>query len=297
MTATERARPVPGVRLAVLEKSERPRGGWLPFKKGLDFRFSTEPVRRSTLADWEEVIQDAMALSAAVEYADYTVKRPSGSWARRLFVDLPVHEPERWNAPAVASSLRNALSLLTGDVWQFSFRTATVAKHELRRKYMPLDVGTAACMPYSSGLDSLAVAHLERRRLGDRLLLVRVGEGATFTQRARTPFVGVPYSISYGKRRKEPSGRTRGFKFSLVSGLAAYLADAPKVLLPESGQGAIGPAIVTVGTTYPDYRNHPLFTVCMEAFLKALLRWDIPLRNPTVVDYEGRHSFGVCSAP
>ena len=42
--------------------------------------------------------------------------------------------------------------------------------------------------------------------------------------------------------------------------------------MPESGQGALGPALAPVGQAYADYRNHPLFTGRMEKFLFALLR-------------------------
>jgi hypothetical protein len=41
--------------------------------------------------------------------------------------------------------------------------------------------------------------------------------------------------------------------------------------VPESGQGALGPTLVTVGQAYEDYRSHPLFTGHMERFLDALL--------------------------
>ncbi len=73
------------------------------------------------------------------------------------------------------------------------------------------------------------------------------------------------------RRFVESSARSRGFKFAVLSGLAAYLAKANKVFVPESGQGALGPAIVTVGQAYEDFRNHPRFTKKMSAFLKALL--------------------------
>ena len=285
--AAEHARTEGGVQIAVLENADRPRRGWIPLRKERDFSFSAEPVRRSTLADWEEVIQDAMVVGAAVEYADYTVRRPSGSWTRRLSIEIPVYEPERWNDPAVAGSLRSALCLLTGDAWRFSFRKTSVPRDELRQKYMPLAGSTAACMPFSSGLDSLAVSHLEKDRASGRLLLVRVQQGIHADQDAEAPFVGVPYSISYGKRRRETSGRTRGFRFGLISGLAAYLAEAPEILFPESGQGAIGPAIAMVGTTYPDYRNHPLFTVLMQRFLKALLHWSVRYEFPRLWSTKG----------
>ena len=44
------------------------------------------------------------------------------------------------------------------------------------------------------------------------------------------------------------------------------------MLVPESGQGAFGPALVTVSHAYADYRNHPLFTIRMERFLDVLLQ-------------------------
>ena len=69
----------------------------------------------------------------------------------------------------------------------------------------------------------------------------------------------------------EASARNRGFKFALISGLAAYLSEADQIIIPESGQGVFGPALITAAHAHPDFRNHPLFTARMEKFLKALL--------------------------
>jgi len=57
----------------------------------------------------------------------------------------------------------------------------------------------------------------------------------------------------------------------MLSGLGAYLARAERIIVPESGQGARGPALVPVGQAYEDYRNHPLFTNRMAVFPSALL--------------------------
>ena len=282
-----RSASMPEARIALVEKGEQAPRGWFALQKDRDFSFSTEPVRRSTLAEWEEVIQDAMVVSAAVEYADYATKRRAGSWERSLSIDVPVHESDRWNAPAVVGSLRGALGLLTGDSWRFSFRDKNRTDHEPLPSYMSLESETDACMPYSSGMDSMAVSQIEKRALGSRLLLVRVHEASIPTQSRDAPFVGVPYSIAYGRSRRETSGRTRGFRFALISGIAAYLAEAPRVLLPESGQGAIGPAIITVGHSYPDYRNHPLFARSMERFLKALLGVQIHYELPRLWHTKG----------
>ena len=149
-----------------------------------------------------------------------------------------------------------------------------------RRGYLKFTVPRDACLPYSSGLDSLAVAGIEGNRLGDQLVLIRVQRGSHFEYSGKTPFVKVPYSISASNSRRETSGRSRGFKFALISGLAAYLTNAPHVLCPESGQGVLGPVLATVGHAYPDYRSHPLFMRRMEAFLNALLGLDVRYTFP-----------------
>jgi hypothetical protein len=66
----------------------------------------------------------------------------------------------------------------------------------------------------------------------------------------------------------------------MLGGIAAYLAHAGSVVIPESGQGAIGPALVTVAHGYPDYRNHPLFTRRMERLFAALFGRSIRFAFP-----------------
>jgi hypothetical protein len=91
----------------------------------------------------------------------------------------------------------------------------------------------------------------------------------------------VPYKVREGEKAfVESSARSRGFKFALISGLSAYLAKANEVIVPESGQGALGPALVTVGQAYEDYRSHPLFTRRMEEFLFALLGYRLRYTFP-----------------
>jgi 7-cyano-7-deazaguanine synthase in queuosine biosynthesis len=137
-----------------------------------------------------------------------------------------------------------------------------------------LPEGLTAVIPFSDGLDSRIVAGLTARELGDKLIRVRLGSKTSDARGLphRHPFTSVPYRVRAGaKDFVESSARSRGFKFALISGLAAYLAKAGQVIVPESGQGALGPALVTVGQAYEDYRSHPLFTDRMEKFLFALL--------------------------
>lgn len=145
---------------------------------------------------------------------------------------------------------------------------------------LPADL--SAVIPFSDGLDSRCVAGILGREMGDKLIRVRLGKKACDGQalsRMRQPFTSVPYQVRAGKKPfVESSARSRGFKFALISGLAAYLTKAGQVIVPESGQGALGPALVTVGQAYEDYRSHPLFTQRMERFLQALLHYKVRFR-------------------
>ena len=98
-------------------------------------------------------------------------------------------------------------------------------------------------MAYSDGMDSRAVAGIMTATLGERLVRVGVGSKAGGRPgRASRTVRGVPYSVTASG---ETSARSRGFKFALISGIAAYLAEADQIVLPESGQGIFGPALVT----------------------------------------------------
>ncbi len=96
---------------------------------------------------------------------------------------------------------------------------------------------------------------------------VRVGPRSASLPGKREPFAKVPYTVA---AKGESSARSRGFKFALISGIAAYLTEAVEIIVPESGQGTFGPALITVAHAYPDYRNHPLFLRRMEQFLASL---------------------------
>ena len=128
-------------------------------------------------------------------------------------------------------------------------------------------------MAYSDGIDSRAVAGILNSISGNDLLLVRVGSKVWDRGnygKCREPFTKVPFFAICNGLGREPSARSRGFKFCLISAIAAYLTNAGQVVIPESGQGAFGPVLVNVGHAYPDYRNHPLFTVRMQRFVNAL---------------------------
>jgi hypothetical protein len=265
----------PCIEIEAVEAGSRARKGFLRCKIGENIKFSTMRLESYFFADWEPVLYDALLVAAVVEFADRTQRRSSLNWGREIALRIPVHDQDRWNEKRVADALHDVLDFLTGDRWQIRFKARSgPIKPPLQGRFS-LNEGVNAVIPFSDGLDSRAVAGLVAREIGDKLVRIRLGSkpyrGPTPT-RAKHPFTSIPYSVRPSERRfVESSGRSRGFKFALISGLAAYLAKAHRVIVPESGQGALGPALVTVGQAYEDYRSHPLFTERMERFLAALL--------------------------
>jgi 7-cyano-7-deazaguanine synthase in queuosine biosynthesis len=265
----------PALKVHVVEKGTPARRDWLSCHIGRNVEFSTSRLETYCITQWEPIVYDALLVAAAVEFADRTQRRPAMSWSRDLQLTIPVHDPDRWNGRRVTDALHDVLNFLTGDQWQIDFYKRRQTLTPPVQGQFNLPVGVAAVIPFSDGLDSRCVAGLLGREMGDRLIRVRLGSktcDGKHLLRQRQPFTSIPYRVQTSQHSfPESTARSRGFKFALISGLAAYLTKAGQVIVPESGQGALAPALVAVGQGYEDYRSHPLFTERMEKFLEALL--------------------------
>jgi hypothetical protein len=274
----------PRLAVHVAEPGTRTRRGAVRCEIDKNVSFSTESLESYFFARWEPLAYDALLVAAAAEFADRTQKRSAYIWERELHVSIPVHEPDLWNDRRVTDTLLDALCFLTGDRWSVEFYKRTTDASQPEQGLLAINANVEAVIPFSNGLDSRAVAGLMNQDLGDGLVRIRLGakvqedEGLS---NQREAFTSVPYKVKAGERRiVESTARSRGFKFALISSLAAFLSGAPQVIVPESGQGALGPALVPVGQAYEDFRSHPLFTKRMEKFVKALLGYDVRFTFP-----------------
>lgn len=276
---------LPAVRVGVVEAGGRARKGWVQCEIDKNLNFTTENLASYFYADWKPEIYDAFLLVAAVEFCDRTHRRPALGWSRDITLSLPVHEPSKWNQQYILDTLHEALEFLTGDCWHISFTQRDKAAIRPQQGLFNLTTGAVGVIALSEGLDSNAVAALLSQEYGKALVRVRLGKKKSDQPKdehgKKEPFTAIPYKVRPGARRfVESSARTRGFKFAVLSGLAAYLAGAKRVFVPESGQGALGPSLVTVGHSYEDFRNHPRFTSKMSAFFKALLNHEVDFEFP-----------------
>jgi len=276
----------PWLAIHVVEPGVRPNASAVRCKIGENIAFSTDSLESYFLATWEPAAWDALLVAAAVEFADRTKNRPVYTWRRHFELRVPVHNPRLWNSSKVEASLRDALEFLTGDEWRFGFVGRKKDVERPAQIQLSLNPQVEAVIPFSNGLDSCAVAGLVGRRLDGRLVRIRLGSGlqeGKALSRQRRAFTRIPYDISpAGKPFVESSARSRGFKFAVISGIAAYLSNAGKIIVSESGQGALGPSLLTVGQAGEDYRSHPLFTRRMETFLKALLGHAVTYEFPQI---------------
>ena len=282
---------LPLLQVDIVESGCAAKPGYLRCEIDDHVPFDMSRMESFFFAKWEPVLHDAFLVAAAVEFCDMTKRRPKQRWGRHFEVRVPVHDRKRWMQDRVSSALRDALEFLTCDHWSFEFYAREKPVEPPRQRQFNLNRQISAVIPFSDGLDSCAVARLAARQLGDRLVRVRLGTkdfAPNGIMPGVEPFTAVPYSVRRRRRSNtESSARSRGFKFALISGIAAYLADAEKIIVPESGQGALGPSLVLVGHAYPDYRSHPRFGRKMEAFLCSLLGFQGRYDYPHIWDTKG----------
>lgn len=270
---------LPEHRVYVVEPGTRAPRHWIACEIDNDLEFDTTGLEAYCFSEWNANVYDAFVVAAAVQFCDHTKKRPLTGWGRDIVLRIPVHNPRHWNSSPVSESLHEALSFLTGDRWDIAFHKRISAASASPQKHFPMPDGSRVIMPYSDGLDSRAVSGLMERKYGQQLILVRLGSILMKHDRHavdKKPFAAVPYKVHFGDSGSvETSARSRGFKFMLLSGIAAYLSQASQVIVSESGQGALGPVLIPVGQAYEDFRNHPLFAVRMQAFLSALFGHEV----------------------
>ena len=267
----------------VVESGTSPRRNRVRCEIGEDVQLDANGLQNYCFARRDERVYDALVVAAAVEFCDRTNRRPLTRWGRQFELRVPVHDPSLWRSASTA--LSNAVSLLTGDRWNFEFiaRAATAPVDHQAHFVMPTG-NPDVVIPYSDGVDSFAVAKIMKHKYGCNILRVRLGlkclnEGSS--RDCPSPFAFVPYRVTCkSKRADETSARSRGFKFAMLSGVAAYMSGARKVIMPESGQGALGSSLVPVGQVYEDYRNHPLFTDLMTALILRLLDYEVRFTYP-----------------
>lgn len=235
---------------------------------------------------WSNIHHDLLIVCAAVEFADRRWARGNAQWARQIHVTVPVIELSTWQDVNVRENLCETLRHLTGDEWDFSFvRHEGAATSKPRQGPLFPNQQKEFAIAYSEGLDSLSVSGLYDEN--DIAVCVRVAKYKQRLRKDERPFDRLPFDVNV-KPNAESSARSRGFKFAAVTAIAAQLSNVSRIIVPESGQGALGPVLLPLLNIYPDYRNHPTFFRKMERFVKALLGVDLAYEQPRLWHTKGQ---------
>ncbi len=247
--------------------------------------FSTSALESYCLSNWQPIIYDLLLMAAVVEFCDRSLRRYSLIWGRKFCVRVPVHDARKWQSENVSRSLEAALETLTGDSWSFEFRNREELFPYPRQQALNLSENAKSVMTFSNGMDSLAVAGIMKAKQGETFIPVRVASKQTNTK-ANIPFTAIPFQVKI-ERGREVSQFARGFKFSLIGAVAAYLSNTSEVIVAESGQAIFAPVLSVVGHAYPDYRTHPKFTKKMEQFIVAILGREISYKFERIWSTKG----------
>ena len=246
-------------------------------KIGTEILFDPRVLDTYHYNGWKQVHYDLLVVCAAVEFADRQCYRRSTQWSRTMNINIPVLDLAAWKQKDVQSRLRDALRQLTGDNWQFCFFQANKSSDSsARQRPLPFRNDKEFVVAYSDGVDSRCVSGLFDQ--SDSIVRVRVTKNKNRPTRGERPFDLIPFSVRSDAR--ESVVRFRGFKFAAITAIAAQLSGVSEIIVPESGQGALGPVLLPLHNLYPDYRNHPTFLRKMERFIEPLLRFRATYEQP-----------------
>lgn len=220
--------------------------------------------------------EDFLLLAVAIAHVDRRVSRgTSETWRRNLFLRVPVCSPEKWSNAKVLSALKTCLELLTRDAWDFEFyqRRHNSLLGQTGQCGIPM-IKADAAMPYSDGLDSMATWAI----CPTRPLAVTIGYTGQIKQNVvknNRPILNAWIDVNIcvnGGHHPEATYRTRSFMFFSICAILANKFGINEVIIPETGQGAIGAAMIQWGHDYSYYGAHPLFTFHLHRLLSLLFK-------------------------
>ena len=252
---------------------------------GTDIVFDPSILDTYHYEGWKPVHYDLLLACAAVEFLDRRCGRRVGRWSRSFRVNLPVLEPAAWRQPQVQEDLQGTLNHLTGDNWRFCFvQAAGPAENGTLQRTLPFGCNKEFVIAYSDGLDSRCVSGMFDT--DDSSVRVRLTKHKDPIKDGERPFDRIPFKVKV-KSSRECNVRSRGFKFAAIAAIAAHLSNLTKIIVPESGQDALGPVLLPLHNVYPDYRNHPAFFRMMEGFIKGLLGYSVAYEQPRLWHTKG----------
>ena len=252
---------------------------------GIDVRLYPDALEAFCFKTIDVRDEELVFLAGVIAFADRSVRRRAGDgWRRKIHVVVPVEDPRAWSQSEIVDSLIDALQYLTGDQWSFSFLKRVGRMPKVAQGELDLGQGEFVVMPFSNGLDSFAQSRLSRAEF-PQYSPIRVtawnrglSGGRDWVVEAdgsRWRRVAVPIRVAINGAADQ-TYRTRSFLFSVLAGLASHMSGAESIIVPEAGQGSLGPSLLPLGAESPHRGSHPGFSRRMMKFFEAF--WSAPMK-------------------
>ncbi len=277
--------------VVVIHSPSQPKRSEIRCAVGRDLIIEPDVLGRYCVRPLEPRVYDLVLIAGAVAFTDRVVQRKTSvCWRRELHVSIPTSDPDFWKQKKLRRALTETLGLLTGDVWNLDFRPSRKkANIDPQQACLPFSRGRSVVIPFSDGLDSFAAARLASRRDPNvGVIKITTGSGPDARGESEQHQVSIPFSSRKRDiRLRETSNRSRGFVFGVMAGIAAYLLEADRIIVPESGQGSLGPWLNPVGNEAPDVRMHPFFTASLSRFLEIVFGRQVRHEHPQLWKTKG----------
>src|ERR1035438_9288818 len=159
MTSSRADTQEPSVHIMATDHAVRARSSALSCIIGQDIVILPDVLGKYCVRELTARVDDLVVLAGVVAFADRAVQRKAASaWSRALHLTLPVHDRAFWERPESVTALTQTLDALTGDKWSFAFRPRTKQTPVNPQATLALSGQQCTVIPFSDGLDSLAVA-------------------------------------------------------------------------------------------------------------------------------------------
>lgn len=268
-----------------------------------------ENISSKFAKDINPLVMDLLEVGSYVYCADQTVSRGGKTWRnngedwnRNFVFEIPVRDADLWNREEVKNPLKEALSFLSDDNYEFHFRSL---KSEVPQdSYFYFDEGKPwfdadEVLLFSGGLDSLAGAIEEMKSHHKKVLLVshrpapkiasrqkRLLENLCNYKEFKGEFLHIPVWVNKDSGlTKDTNQRTRSFLYAMLATGVAIMQGIDKIKFYENGIVSINlPIADQIVGARASRSTHPKALKHMSDFLSCLLGKDFKVTNPFIWD-------------
>ncbi|MGV3556276.1 MAG: 7-cyano-7-deazaguanine synthase [Croceibacterium sp.] len=247
---------------------------------GRDIRPRPADIALHCWAEHRAIAEDVATVAESIALADrHFTRHRSKAWARSVDLEIPVFELATFERRDVARALDDAVHFLTGDLWNIRFVQREGSP--LSQAALPFEkIAYSVVLPYSDGLDSFAQAALLSSEYGEgEVLLLRSARMGQDSAALRRRVLRVPRNLGSMSKR-EQTYRSRPFVFFSFAGIGAFVSGAAQIVVGESGQGTLGPALLPFGGEWPFRSTHPGFLSRMSRYLGLAFNKEVAIKLP-----------------